>query len=99
MEAIYAAMGIGVSDLYDHDNLKPDGLRKVQVLRENEMARERHQRRRRIALMKGYRACSRRMEDIARLHLAGGCLDEEALNREFHDALEFQRRVEKEIVE
>jgi hypothetical protein len=91
-------MGIRVADLFDRDSVAPDKRREVLRLRENEMVAERRQRRRRVVLMECYRAASRRMEEIAKLLSAGDCADEAALGKEFHDALEFQRRVELEVI-
>ena len=97
MEAICAALGITVSDLFDDHDMTPEQRRKAQLQRAEKAAQESRQRRRRIALMKGYRACGRRMEEIAVLLLGDTAQDEDALAKEFHEALEFQRCVETEV--
>jgi predicted transcriptional regulator len=55
------------------------------------------QRRRRIALMKAYRAFDKRMDEIAVLLLGDTPQDADALAQEFREALEFQRCVETEV--
>jgi hypothetical protein len=50
----------------------------------------------RIALMKGYRACTRRMDEIADVFSNGEPEKPDELGREFHECLDFQRAVEME---
>lgn len=86
-----------MANLFAGQSPSPEQRRKAQLRRAEKDAQESRQRRRRIALMKGYRACDRRMDEIAVLLLADTPQDAEALAQEFHEALEFQRCVETEV--
>jgi hypothetical protein len=95
--AVLEVAGLRMADLFTGQPPSPEQRRKAQLRRAEKDAQESRQRRRRIALMKGYRACDRRMDEIAVLLLADTPPDADALAQEFHEALEFQRCVEAEV--
>ena len=97
LDAVLDARGLRMSDLFTGQSPSPEQRRKAQLRRAEKEMQESRQRRRRIALMKGYRACDKRMEEIAVLLLGDMPQDADALAQEFHDALEFQRCVETEV--
>ena len=54
------------------------------------------QRRKRIAVVRGYRACTRRIDETADVLFNGTPKNTDELGREFHESLDFQRAVEME---
>jgi hypothetical protein len=97
LDTVLDAAGLRMANLFAGPPPSPEQRRTAQQLRAEKEVQESRQRRRRIALMKGYRACDRRMDEIAVLLLADTPQDAEALAQEFHEALEFQRCVEMEV--
>ena len=97
IEAICAALSISVRDLFSHRRVTPEQRRRAALDRTDRELQQARQRRRRIALMKGYRACEVRMQEIMTLLAAGDVEGENELANEFHAALAFQRCVEAEV--
>jgi hypothetical protein len=97
LDTVLDAAGLRMANLFAGQSPSPEQRRKAQLRRAEKDAQESRQRRRRIALMKGYRACDRRMDEIAVLLLGDPPQDADALAQEFHEALEFQRCVETEV--
>lgn len=95
-EQIVAAMGLTMHQLFI-GQLTPATRRVLELRRAKEALEASHQRRRRIALMKGYRACTRRMDEIAAVLFHGKSERTDEMGREFHQCLDFQRAVEAEV--
>lgn len=95
-EQIVAAMGLTMRQLFT-GRLTPATKRELELRRAKEALEASHQRRRRIALMKGYRACTSRMVVIADVFFNGEPERADELGREYYDCLDFQRAVELEV--
>ncbi|MHB1674252.1 MAG: hypothetical protein ACYCSP_08385 [Acidobacteriaceae bacterium] len=95
-EQIVTALGLPMSALFDAP-LTPATRREVELRRAKKTLEASRQRRKRIALMKGYRACTRRMAGIADAFFNGDPEMPDELGREYHECLDFQRAVEVEV--
>lgn len=95
-QQIVSALGLSMRDLFDAP-LTPASRRELELRRATQALEDSRQRRRRIALMKGYRACTSRMAVIADALFNGEPERTDELGREFHDCLDFQRAVEVEV--
>ena len=95
-EQIVAAVGLTMRDLFDAP-LTPASRRELELRRATQALEDSRQRRRRIALMKGYRACTTRMAVIADAIFNGEPERTDELGREFNDCLDFQQAVEMEV--
>ena len=95
-QQIVSAVGLSMRDLFDAP-LTPASRRELELRRATQAVEDSRQRRRRIALMKGYRACTSRMAVIADAVFNGEPERTDELGREFHDCLDFQRAVEVEV--
>ena len=97
-DSICAALGLTLRDLFAGPPLSPATRREMELRRAQQVLEASRQRRKRIALMKGYRACTRRMDEIADALFNGEMEKPDELGREFHDCIDFQRAVEMEGV-
>lgn len=95
-EQITAALGMRVADLFDVPMTQAT-RREVELRRATQAIENARKRRRRIALMAGFRACTRRMAEIADAVFNGEPERADELGREFRDCLDFQRAVEMEV--
>ena len=96
VEQIIAAVGLSIRDLFDAP-LTPASRRELELRRAKQALEDSRQRQRRIALMKGYRACTSRMAAIADVLSNSEPERADELGREFRDCLDFQRAVEMEV--
>lgn len=94
-DAVLKAMGLSMRDLFDAP-LTPATRREMELRRAQQALEASRQRRKRIALMKGYRACTRRMDEIADAFFNGEPEKADELGRKFHDCIDVQRAVELE---
>ena len=95
-EQITAALGMRVADLFDAPMTQATRC-EVELRRATQAIENERKRRRRVALMAGFRACTRRMAEIADAVFNGEPEITNELGREFHDCLDFQRSVEGEV--
>jgi hypothetical protein len=96
VEQIVTALGLSMRDLFDAP-LTPATRRELELRRAKQELEDSRQRRKRIALMQGYRACTRRMAEIADAVFNGEPEKPDELGREYHDCIDFQRAVEMEV--